>query len=84
MPKTDYSDPEIEFPRLQARVQKTDEDAFWLQIWLWERPGDERNRREIVNGKRAGSFADISQMIYGCADEYGVIVCADDITVDGV
>jgi hypothetical protein len=59
MPKTDYTDLEIRFPRLQARVHKTDDDAFWMQIWIWEKPGDGRGgeRREIVNGKRAGIWS---------------------------
>jgi hypothetical protein len=82
MPKTDYSDPETEFPRLQARIQKTEEDAFWIQIWLWEKAGDEGNRREIMNGKRAGSFADITEMVYESARELDVIVEPDDIIVN--
>ncbi|MGO9022998.1 MAG: hypothetical protein ACLQIQ_01610 [Beijerinckiaceae bacterium] len=82
MPKTDYSSPETQFPRLQARVQKTDDDAFWMQIWLWEKAGDERERCEIVNGKRAGSYAGITEMIYDCARAYGVIVEPDDIAIN--
>jgi hypothetical protein len=84
MPKTDYTDPEIRFPRLQARVHKTDDDAFWMQIWIWDKPGDGRGgeRREIVNGKRAGSYADITEMIYACARKHGVDVGPDDITID--
>lgn len=86
MPKTGYADPEIEFPSLQARAHRTDEDAFWLQIWVWDRPGDGRGgeRREIVNGKRAGALADIRQMIYDCADQHSVHVDPDDITIDEV
>jgi hypothetical protein len=85
MPKTDYSDPEIVFPRLQARVHKTDEDAFWMQLWIWDKAGDGSGgeRREIMNGKRAGSFADITDMIYEIAEEHGVDVGPDDITIDG-
>jgi hypothetical protein len=84
MPKTDYTDPEIQFPRLQARVHKTDDDAFYMQIWIWDKPGDGRGgeRREILNGKRASSYADITEMIYACARERGVDVGPDDITID--
>jgi hypothetical protein len=42
MPATDYTDPEIPFPRLQARIQKAENDAYWITIWLWEKPGNER------------------------------------------
>jgi hypothetical protein len=86
MPKTDYSDPEVEFPRLEARVHKTDPDAFWIQLWIWDRPGDGRSgeRREVMNGKRAGSFVDITEMVWGYAREHHVDVCPDDITIDGV
>ena len=56
-----------------------------MQIWIWERPGDGQGdeRREIVNGRRAGSCADITEMIYACAREGGVDVGPDDITIDG-
>lgn len=85
MPKTDYTDPEIRFPRLEARISKTDDDAFWIGIWIWDKPGDGRSgeRREVVNGKRAGSYADMTEMVYDCARHYGVDVDPDDITVDG-
>jgi hypothetical protein len=84
MPKTDYTDQEISFPRLEARVRKTDADAFHVRIWIWDRPGDGRSgeRREIMNGKRAGSYADITDMIYTRAREHGVPVGPDDITID--
>ena len=86
MPKTVYSDPEIPFPRLQARAHRTDKDAFWMQIWIWERPGDGRGgeRREIMNGKRADSLADIREMISDCAREHGVLAGPDDITIDDI
>jgi hypothetical protein len=85
MPHTDYADPETVFPRLEAHVHTTDDDAFWIKIWLWEKPGDGRGgeRRQIMNGKRAGSYADITQMIYDCARQRNVIVEPDDIIVEG-
>jgi len=86
MPKTDYSDHEITFPRLEVRAHKTDPDAFWMQVWVWDRPGDGRGgeRRQIMNNKQAGSLADIRQLAYGCAAEQGVECAPDDITIDGV
>lgn len=86
MPKTDYSDPEIPFPRVEGRAHRTDPDAFWLQIWIWDRAGDGRGgeRRQIVNGKRAGSLADIQQAIYDCASEHAVDAGPDDIQIDGI
>ena len=85
MPKTDYSDPEIQFPRLQAVVSKTDPDAFWIRLWLWSAPddGSGNSRQQIMNGKRAGSFADIREMIYAKAEELGVYISPDDISIDG-
>jgi GNAT superfamily N-acetyltransferase len=58
--------------------------AFHVRIWIWDRPGDGRSgeRREIMNGKRAGSYADITDMIYTRAREHSVAVGPDDITID--
>jgi hypothetical protein len=80
VPHNDYTDTELEFPRLEARIQKVADDAFWITIWLWEKAGDERKR--IENGKRAGSFEDAKEIIQQRADELGVIIEPDDITVD--
>ena len=54
MPITDYTDPEIRFPQLEARVQKREPDAFWITIWLRNQAGSERQK--ILNGKQAGSY----------------------------
>jgi hypothetical protein len=80
MPATDYTDPEIPFPRLQARIQKVENDAYWITIWLWEKPGNER--RLLTNGKRAGSFPDAHEIVAECARQYGADVGPDDITVE--
>jgi hypothetical protein len=37
-----------------------------------------------MNGKQAGSLADIRHLAYGCAAEQGVECGPDDITIDGV
>lgn len=86
MPKTDYADPEVEFPRLEVRAQRTDPDAFWIQVWVWDKPGDGRGgeRRQIMNGKQVGSVKDIRTLAYGCAAEQGVECGPNDITIDGV
>lgn len=78
MPHTDYNDPEIVFPRLEARIQHVETDAYWLQIWLWEKPGV---RREVFNRKRAGSWRDAQKIIEEHSREYGAEVGADDIFV---
>jgi hypothetical protein len=80
MPMTDYTDPEIPFPRLEARVQKREPDAFWITIWLWKQAGGERQR--ILNRKQAGSFADAKEIIRQCAEELGADVGPDDIFVE--
>lgn len=80
MPATDYADPEIAFPRLEARVQKREADAFWIQIWLHEKPGDERH--EILRAKRAGSIPDAHEIIKEYARAHGAAIEADDITVE--
>jgi hypothetical protein len=85
MPKTDYADPEIEFPRLEARIHKTDDDAFWITIWQWDGPGDGggSERRQIINRKQAGSYADMPEVVYGIAHELNVFIGPDDITING-
>ena len=80
MPHTDYTDPGITFPRLEARIQKLENDAYYITIWLIEKPGEERRR--IVNGKRAGTYLDAHEIIRDCARQYGAEVGEDDITGD--
>jgi hypothetical protein len=80
MPKTDYSDPEIAFPRLEVRIQKTDHDAYWLTIWLHKEAAAGGQR--VVNGKFAGSFRDAHERVSKCADENGADVGPDDFTID--
>jgi len=80
MPMTDYTDPEVRFPRLEARIQKRELDAFWITIWLWNQAGGERQK--ILNGKQAGSFEDAKVIIRQCAEELGADVGPDDIFVE--
>ncbi|WP_316216273.1 hypothetical protein [Bradyrhizobium sp. SZCCHNR3003] len=80
MPKTDYDDPEVPFPRLQARVQLLEGGTFWIQIWLWERPGGPRE--EKMNGKRAGNVNDAHEYLRKYAILTGAEIDPDDITFE--
>jgi hypothetical protein len=80
MPKTDYTDPEIGFPRFHVRIQKREADAYWLTVWLYKEPGEQSEK--ILNGKRSGSFADAHQLIGKLALDFGAEANADDIDVD--
>jgi hypothetical protein len=82
MPATDYTDTEIEFPRLQVRLQKLDKDSYYLTVWLWHRAGDESNRERIMNQKWSGSYRDAQEFIEKLADEKGAVVEPDDIAVE--
>ena len=78
MPHNDYDDPELNFPRLQVRVVKTDDDAFHVQVWKWTRPG-QREPRPLFNGKRAGSFADVTEFIGAIGEEQKIDISPDDV-----
>jgi hypothetical protein len=80
MPHNDYNDPELAFPRLEARIQQMENepDAYWLQVWLWEKCGV---RREVFNRKRAGSWRDAHEIIKALSREHDAEVGADDIYV---
>lgn len=78
MPHNDYNDPELPFPRLEVRVVKTDDDAFHVQVWKWTGPG-EREAKPLVNGKRAGSNADISAFLGQIGAEQGIDISPDDV-----
>jgi len=77
---TDYTDPKIRFPRLEARVFTIDGQVYLLTMWLREKPGGER--REIMNAKPAGTIEDARQLILEYAEEYGAVAEPDDITVE--
>jgi hypothetical protein len=51
MPKNDYDDPELTFPRLEARIRILDGETYWLQVWYHKEPG--APREVMINGKRA-------------------------------
>ncbi|WP_128931694.1 hypothetical protein [Bradyrhizobium zhanjiangense] len=56
MPKNDYDDPELPFPRLEARIRLLDSETYWLQVWFHKEPG--APREVLANGKRAGNAWD--------------------------
>jgi len=80
MPKTDYTDPEIPFPRFHVRIQKREADAYWITVWLYTEPGE--NSEKIKNEKRAGSFADAHEFIAELAQKHGADVGPDDMDID--
>ena len=82
MPATDYTDPEIPFPRLQVRLQTLNKDTFHLTIWLWKAPGDERNRTRLMNQKWFGTFHDAHEYIKEFAKKHDADVGPDDISTE--
>jgi len=79
VPKTNYTDPGISFPRLQAKIFTIDGNTYFVTVWLWEEAGG--NRRQVRDGP-AGSLEDAHLVIEQCAEEYGADVSTDDIDVE--
>jgi hypothetical protein len=75
----DYTDPELSFPRLQAKIFTIDGDTYLLTIWLWEEAGV---RRAIMGAKPAGTIGDAHIMIQDCAKKYGAHCDPEDIDVE--
>jgi hypothetical protein len=78
VPHNDYNDPELSFPRLDIRIVKTNDDAFHIQVWKWLGPG-QREPRPLVNGKRAGSFADVREFIGEISKDQNIEISPDDV-----
>jgi hypothetical protein len=76
---TDYTDPEIHFPRLEAQISTIDGKVL-LTIWLREKPG--KDRRQLMEAKRVGTIDDAHELIQEYAEEYGAVAEPDDITVE--
>ena len=53
MPKTDYSDAAIKFPRLQVRIF-ADGERQLVDTWLWKKAGSERH--QLTKSQRADSM----------------------------
>jgi hypothetical protein len=80
MPLNDYNDPELTFPRLQARIQLIDNESYWLHVWLWDKPGGPR--KELMNGKRAGNANDAHEYLRKFAAFNSARIGPDDIAVE--
>ena len=80
MPKNDYTDPELTFPRLQARIQRLDGESYWLQVWLRKEPGEVR--RELMKRKHGGFWLDAHEHLKAFSEEHDAWVNEDDIDVE--
>jgi hypothetical protein len=80
MPANDYDDPELTFPRLQARIQLLEGGTYWLHVWQWEQPGSPR--KELMNGKRAGNAWDAHEHLRKLKTLTSARCDPDDITVE--
>lgn len=81
MPKTDYSDSEIKFPRLQVRIWTIDGKTQFIDVWLWKVAGGER--LQIFKSHPAGNMQDAHRLIRELMVKHGAECDADDITVEG-
>ena len=79
MPKTNYSDPENAFPRLEVELFTIDDKTYFANAWLWEKASGQR--RKVMNQEAVGSISDAHEAIQECAGKYGAALDADDITV---
>ena len=57
-------------PRLEARIQFVDEDAFLVHVWRLDQASGERHL--LVNGKHAGSRKHAYAIIRECAEHEGL------------
>ena len=78
MPKSDYSDPELSYPHLQAKTFTLDDETHFLTLWLWEKPGQSR---KVMDAKNVGNIDDVHQMIEKNAKKYGADIGPDDIEI---
>lgn len=77
MPKNDYNDRELKFPRLEARLIKLPDGFHRVQIWLHREPGE--GREQLVNKWIGGSALDAHEYIREQAYKYDAEVGPDDI-----
>jgi hypothetical protein len=80
MPQTDYSNPEITFPRLEAKISTIDGEMHLLSLWLHEKAGGER--KQLLNWEASGSIAETHELISKYAKKHGAEIGPDDITGD--
>ncbi|MCK1384243.1 hypothetical protein [Bradyrhizobium sp. 21] len=77
MPKNDYNDPELTFPRLQVQMYTVDGTTQLVDIWLWKKPGTER--LQIAKGQRGGTVEEAHQLIEEFKIKYAAECDPDDI-----
>jgi hypothetical protein len=80
MPKNDYTDPELTFPRLESEWQQihAGDDACTVKIWLWERAGGPR--KALLSTLEGYDPQAALQLVTDLATEYGAACSEDDIT----
>jgi hypothetical protein len=79
MPKTDYTDPEISFPRLEVELFTIDGETYFANAWLWGKAGGVR--RSVMSQEHVGSIKQAHTAIEKCAEKHGSEVGPDDITI---
>jgi len=79
MPKTDYSDAELKFPRLQVRIS-SDGNTHLVDTWLWKQAGTER--LQIMKSQQAGSLESAHRLIGEFKVKHGAECGPDDIEVE--
>ena len=75
----DYTNPRLRYPRLEARIQKIEADACWIEIWFREKAGDAPI--QVFNGKRNGLVDDAQKWVRECGTSWGAEVTLDDISI---
>lgn len=80
MPKSDYSDAELTFPRLQVKMYTVDGTTQLVDIWLWKQAGTERF--QVAKGQRGGTVEETHRLIDEFKIKYGAQCEADDIDAD--
>ena len=80
MPKNDYSDPELTFPRLEAEWQQihANDDGYTVKVWLWERPSGPR--KALLSSVEGYNPEAAMQLVTDLATEHGAACTEDDIT----
>jgi hypothetical protein len=79
MPKTDYTDPETSFPRLEASIWTIDGSTQLVDLWLWKKTGDER--LQVTKSQPTAGIDGAHNLINEFKIKYGAECDPDDITV---
>jgi hypothetical protein len=79
MPRNDYSDAELKFPRLQVRIFSVG-DTLLVDAWLWKQAGTER--LQIMKSQPAGSMEYAHRLVGEFKVKHGAECGPDDIEVE--